>query len=136
MSDGHSVGHTVAWVLGNTAFGLIAVAWWLQAMPDQRAFAASVAAKVYLLAALTLRLVTDGWTPTDSHSKALLFESIIAISSGLAMLCAYLGMPGMARIPICGPFLATLMGPRTRCLCCSRRSHQVSPETNSFPPDN
>jgi len=136
MSDGHSVGHTVAWVLGNAASCLIAVAWWLRAMPDQRAFAASVAAKVYLGAGLILRVATNDWAPKTSHARALLFELTITVSTGMAMLCAYIGMSGMARIPVCGPFLATLMGPRTRCLCCSRRSNQVSPEAYSSPPNN
>eukprot|EP00931_Biecheleriopsis_adriatica_P055957 TRINITY_DN33175_c0_g1_i2.p1 TRINITY_DN33175_c0_g1~~TRINITY_DN33175_c0_g1_i2.p1 ORF type:complete len:613 (+),score=63.18 TRINITY_DN33175_c0_g1_i2:39-1841(+) len=110
-----------SWVSCAALLFTACTAWYWKAMPDRRAFAISVSAKVNLVTALWLRYTTE--EDSSVNEMAIWFGTLIATSSVFSVSLSYIGMQGIARIPCAGPYLAAMLGPR--CLICNRRRKRI-----------
>ncbi|CAE8735718.1 unnamed protein product [Polarella glacialis] len=137
---GQSTGVLVGWSIFSSAYLATYVAWYFYALPDQRAFAVSVTAKINLFMPILLVLLTaqingdEGIIGETSDKLPAIFGILMAGSNVITLLACHLGMVSFARIPLCGPWLASFLGPSTNIRCmCKRRKKRDSLETAISP---
>ncbi|CAE8592166.1 unnamed protein product [Polarella glacialis] len=121
VDAGHELGLIIAWSIISLASLVAWIGMYHRACTDQRAFAIAVNSKFSFLMAILLRISIIGSVPGFGPEQIpATFVIMIPGLTFLNYLCGYLGLAGVARIPFCGPWLASLLGPSTA-FCWRRR---------------
>ncbi|CAE8627004.1 unnamed protein product [Polarella glacialis] len=126
--DGKSPGLLSFWIILSLACPVMCNLWWFfRASSVQRAFAVAVSSKFAMLALATALygmfalFESTGIYPVADQEAAYWGASLGGFTA-LTCLCCHLGLAGIARIPLCGPWLTGFLGPGNSLCWCKRQS--------------
>merc|ERR1712032_1410030 len=113
----------VVWCLLNVVFiGAYCALACIRRSQDQWAFMVSVTSKLFQVALCFLFISLDPDNYPDDEDMMNLLIGFYCCFGGPALLASTLGASGLARIQLCGPLLAGLLGPGSSCSLFQLRS--------------